>query len=92
MAKKLEPQGSKILVLPLNTEHKESEGGLVLVDNELTEGEIVELSKELSEIYKKGDIILYPKNAGTSQVYNHKPHLWLNGTGAPYGDVWSIVK
>lgn len=92
MSVKLEPQGTKILVLPLETKHAETEGGLTIVDTELTEGEIAEVSAELSEIYKKGDKILFPKAAGTSQFYNHKAHLWLNGTGAPMGDVWAIIK
>ena len=39
MSVKLEPQGTKILVLPLETKHAETEGGLTIVDTELTEGE-----------------------------------------------------
>lgn len=89
---KLIPQGTKLLVLPLSTENKKSEGGLEIVNTELSEGEVVEISKELSEIYKKGDVVLYQKGTGVSQMYKHKPHLWIDGKGAPHGDVWSIVK
>lgn len=89
---KLVPQGTKILVLPLETENKVSDGGLEIVNTELGEAKVVAVSKELGDVYKVGDTILYPKTTGVSQFYNHKPHLWIDGKGAPQGDVWAIVK
>lgn len=89
---KLIPQGTKILVLPIATENKKSAGGIELVNTDLEEGEVVAIPKDLSDVYKKGDTVLFSKNVGVSQVYDHKPHIWIDGKGAPQGDVWAIVK
>ena len=87
----LQPQGDKIIVLPIQSENFKTESGLEIVDTELSEGEVLEVSPDLSHIYKVGDTILFPKGAGNSVMYQKKLCLFLNGTGAPKGDVWSIV-
>jgi hypothetical protein len=40
---------------------------------------------------KKEILSFYPKDAGNSQSYNGKGHIWLDGRGATDGMVWSII-
>jgi co-chaperonin GroES (HSP10) len=87
----LKPVGNKIIVLPIQTEHFKTESGLTVVQSELTEGKIVEMSDDFKGVYNIGDTILYPKNAGNGIFYNGEAHVFLNGTGAPQGDVWAII-
>ena len=87
----LQPQGDKIIVLPIKSENFKTASGLEVVEMELSEGEVIEVSTDLSHIYTKGDIVLFPKGAGNSVMYQKKLCLFLNGTGAPKGDIWSIV-
>lgn len=87
----IRPQGALILCSPLKKEKFITDSDLELVDNELAWGEVVEFSPLFEGVYKKGDIILYPKDSGISQSYNKKPHLFLNGKGHPEGMVWAII-
>ena len=90
--KSYRPQGNRLLVLPLETEEKTTEEGkILLVDHVLSEVKVVEVSTELSDIYKKGDILIVPQKTGISQWHNGKTHLWINGGGHPAGDVFAIV-
>lgn len=54
--------------------------------------EVVEVSKEYSDVFKKGDIIAISADAGISQQYNNKSCLWIDAKSAPEGDVWYIVR
>lgn len=91
--KKIKPNGSKLIVHPLPSKETTTEGGMVVMDLELEEGEVVEVSNEYSDRYKEGDIVLYPKGAGISLPnYKKKNCLWLNGQAPDQGgDVWGIV-
>lgn len=88
---KIKPLGNRILVLPVKKENYITETKIELVDNTLVTGEVVEFSPMFKDVYKKGDIVLYPKDAGISQTYNGKTHIWINGLGATDGDVWAII-
>ena len=88
---KLKPLGNKILVVPVKKENYITETNIELVDNSLATAEVVEFSDEFADVYKKGDVILYSSGSGISQQYNGKTHLWLNGNGAPNGEVWAII-
>lgn len=87
----IHPCGNRILVMPMSKETYVTEKNIELVDNELEWGEVVEFAPMFDDIYKKGDIVMYPKGAGISQAYNKKPHTWLNGNGATSGDIWGMV-
>jgi hypothetical protein len=88
---KLKPVGSKLLVLPLEAKNYVTESKIELVESELSRAEIVEVSDELADIYKVGEVVLLPSKIGTLQIYNGKNCLWINGNGYPSGDVWAIV-
>lgn len=90
-SKTIKPVGQKILVKPSSTEHHVTDSGLVAVENQISEGVVVEVSDFLSELYKPGSVVLYPKGAGTNHLYKGEPHLWLNGQEFPDGDIWAIV-
>jgi len=88
---KIKPLGNKILVLPIKSENHITGNDIEVVNNTFDTGEVIEFSTDLASVYKKGDILLYHKGCGISQVYNNKAHLWLNGNGAPSGDIWAII-
>ena len=88
---KLKPLGNRILVLPVKKENYITGANIELVDFSLSAAEVVEFAPMFDGVYKKGDIILYPKNIGMSQTYNGKTHLWLDGRGYTDGDVVSII-
>jgi co-chaperonin GroES (HSP10) len=85
------PLGNRILVIQMKKENYITETKIELVDNSLSCGEVIEFSSTFEGVYKKGDIILYSKDAGTVQTYNGKTHIWLNGQGHYGGDVWAII-
>jgi co-chaperonin GroES (HSP10) len=87
----IKPLGNRILVLPVKKENYITETNIELVDNTLATAEVIEFAKMFEGVYKKGDIILFPKDAGNSQTYNGKTHLWLDGRGATDGHVWAII-
>lgn len=89
---KLEPLGYKMLVLPVDEENWKTESGLEVVPEDVTVGRVVEVTAELKEAYKTGDKILFSKGAGNGILYNGQPHLFLDGRGAPMGDVWAKIK
>jgi len=88
---KLKPVGSKILVLPLESKNYVTDTNIELVETELARAEVVEVSDDLSHIYKQGDIVMHPEKSVVLQIYNGKKCLWLNGMGFPNGDIWAII-
>lgn len=88
---KIEPMGKNIIVLPISEDNYQTESGLEIVQGDLVKGKVVEFSSDFEGVYKKDDIVVFPKNAGTSQLYNGELHKFLNGKGCPEGDVWAIV-
>ena len=89
--KSIQPIGDNILVLPLPKENHERESGIVIVDNTLTKGKVMEVSNEYQDVYQKGDIVIYPESAGVSQYYRSQNCLWLNPVGFPKGHIIGIV-
>lgn len=92
MSKKIQPMGTKLIVFPIDKQNEISESGLELVNLVLQYGEIIEVGLEVMDVYKKGDIIIYPAERGNTQHYQKKNMLWLDGK--PFtsgGDVWAIV-
>lgn len=90
MAQSIKPVGHKILVLPLEEKNHVTKGNIELVDNQLMCGKVVEVGEETKAIYSIGDTVIFPKHSGVTQYYNGEHHLWLNGIGAPNGDIWGI--
>lgn len=92
---KITPIGSKLIVLPLPTEEEEKVGSIVIPNSvataDLSRAEVVEISDDLAEKYKVGEILLYPTNAGLGLVYNNKPHLWLRQEENGIQEVWGKV-
>ena len=88
---KLKPVGTKLLVSPVESKNYVTETNIELIETELARAEVVEVSEELSSIYKVGDIVMFPDKMGSLQIYNGKKCLWLNGSGFPVGDIWAIV-
>lgn len=91
MTKRIKPVGKSILIVPLPKENEQSEGGLIIVDNTLTKGKVMEVSAEFDETYKKGDIVIFPEGAGIHQYYRNQNCLWLVATGYPDGHIVGII-
>jgi len=86
----LQPQGTKLIVKPIETNNFKTESGIELVQLELQEGEVKEVSAELSEIYSKGDTVIFPKGSGLSIMYQKESCVFLNGGGGA-NDIYAIV-
>lgn len=89
---KFEPVGRKMLVLPIKEENYKTSSGLELVQLEFMKAEVVEVSKEYSEQYKAGDVVVISSNSGIGQPYNGKACLWIDAKPSPDGDIWFIVR
>lgn len=88
----LKPIGNKLLIEPQEKKNFKTEGGLEVVQSELSEGIIIEVSDEYSGIYEKGNLILYNADAGKPEYYNGKSCQWIDGRStANGGDVWAII-
>lgn len=88
---KIKPLGNRILIAPLKNENYVTDKNIEIVNLDLNRGEIIEFSQKFKDVYKTGDIVLYPKGCGIAQTYNGKTHIWVNGLGATDGDVWAII-
>lgn len=91
MSISIEPKGFRLIIKPIASDTHETQKGILVMDLETDTGEVVEVPKELSEEYKKGDIIIYTKNGGISLPhYKKAPHIWLNANPLNT-EVWGIV-
>lgn len=88
---KLQPLGSKLIVLPVkNEEPNITSGGIETVDMELSAAIVVEVGAGVADVFNKGDKVIFPKTRGTSKLYQGKPHLFLDGMPPNEGgDVWA---
>lgn len=89
---KFEPVGRKMLVLPLKDDNYKTALGIELVQLEFVKAKVMEVSKEYSELYQPGDIVVIGSGAGIGQPYNGESCLWIDAKAAPDGDVWFIVR
>lgn len=87
---KLQPMGTKIIVQNFVKDHETTEAGIIAVDFELQRGEILEIGEEVSHLYKKGDIVLFPEGSGESLNYQKKSCKWLDGRPFPNGSIWAV--
>lgn len=90
--KKISPLGENLLVLPLPKETHSTESGIQITDTTIAKAKVIEVSEQLKDLYKKGDIVLYAENAGISQYYKRQNCLWLNGTGFPKGHIIAVIE
>lgn len=81
----IQPFGKRILISPIATEYKKTEGGID-VDTDLNEGIVVEVSADVKHLFNQDDHVLYTKGSGQSEYYKSKACLWLNDF-----DIWGIV-
>ena len=86
------PLGSKILCLPITEEKNHTTGGgIELVEIELAKATVVEVGTGVTDVFKKGDIVIYPKSRGTSKPYKGQTHIFLDGNPVTSGgDVWAL--
>lgn len=82
---KIKPVGSKILVLPLETKNHVTESGIEIFQNQLSIGEVIEVSDEYEDVYKVGGKVLYSSDAGRPQPYNGKDVLWMDARSPDKG-------
>lgn len=89
---RLEPLGSKILIEPREKTNHKTEAGIEIVQNELAEGEVIEVSEEYKQFFAPGDVILYSMSAGNGEYYKGKSCMWIDGRSVSSGgDVWAII-
>ena len=89
---RLLPMGSKLLIEPQKRKEYKTEAGIDVINSDLSEGKIVEVSDDFKEIYKEGDIVLYSLGAGQGEYYQGKPCVWIDGRSVNNGgDVWSLI-
>lgn len=87
----IKPFGSKLIVLPKDRENHKSEGGIEVI-SPLKFCEVVEVSDEYSDIYSKGDLLLY-EGEGKSELYNGQACFWIDGRPSnENGNVWAKVE
>jgi len=89
---KFEPVGRKMLVEPLKEDNYTTSVGIELVQLEFQKVKVVEVSKEYSDMYIPGDVVVISSNSGIGQMYNGNACLWIDAKAAPDGDVWFIVR
>lgn len=88
---RIQPVGTKIIVLPLESKSTTTAGGIELVETELSRATVIEVGDAVDSLYKKGDTVLFPEKRGTTLSYHGKVHLWLDGLSTSLGgDIWGI--
>ena len=88
---RLLPLGSKLLIEPQERKEHKTQAGLEILNAELSEGKVIEVSDDFKEIYKQGDTVLYSRGAGQGEYYQGKTCVWIDGRSINNGgDVWSL--
>lgn len=84
-----EPTGYFLLAKELPQENYTTGGGIELVGQTFTTAEVIEPTAhtEFKEVFKKGDKVLLPENAGMPIQYNGSAHVWLNAKPYPEGHI-----
>ncbi len=76
----IKPVGNKLIAIPLPK--KESTVGSIVVaesvNAELSQAKIVSVSEQISNVYKVGDVVLYPSRKGIAQIIEGKQYIWLD--------------
>jgi hypothetical protein len=88
---KIQTMGAKILVSPVEMKNHKTEQGLEIIQTEICEGVIVEVSNDLKHLYSIDDHVIYTEGSGLSQYYKGKTCVWLDGRSYPEGHIWGIV-
>jgi len=91
---KVKPEGAMLIVFPLPKTETETESGIKVMDFELLRGEVIEVSDEWSNKYKKGDVVLFPDSEGIGKTFTYQKRLCLWINGKPFtegGDVWGKI-
>lgn len=83
------PVGTKLIVEPLDKEEEKSEGGLTLINSNLSEGKVVAVSDQIKDFYKEGDIVLYPSKKGVVEPVNGKIYHWLD-SNVNLEEIWGL--
>lgn len=86
----IKPFGNRIIISPIGSEYKRTEGGID-VDNDLLEGVVIAVSEDMKELFSIDDVVLYPKDGGHSQYYKGKACVWLNADKNGLNEIWGIV-
>lgn len=89
---RLIPVGSKLLITKQERKAAVTDNNIEIIQNDLKEGVVVEVSEEFKDLYSIGDIVLYSSGAGQGEYYNGQNCVWIDGRGIKDGgDVWSKV-
>ena len=91
---RIEPIGARLIVKPLKKEDEILDSGIIVLDEQLATGEVIEVGDEYADKYNVGDIVIFPKEAGLN-LYHYKKNaacLFLNGKAASDGgDIYGIL-
>jgi len=83
------PLGSKMLILPQETKNFTTGTDIEIIQNDLREGKVVEVSDEYESIFPIDSIVVYSANAGDNHFYNKKQCLIIDCRSVDRGGhVW----
>lgn len=74
------PVGNKLLVEPL-PKKEEKINNIVIAESvnaNLLEGKVAAVSKQIKDLYKVGDVVLYVEGKGVGQPIAGKYYVWLD--------------
>ena len=75
---RLQPQGSTMIIFPQETKNFITEGKIELIQTKLSEGIVVEVSKDYEDIYKIGQTVVYSSDSGYPLPYKGKSCLMID--------------
>jgi co-chaperonin GroES (HSP10) len=87
--KRIQPLGNKLIVDQVKKEVEKVDSIYIpeTANANLQEGKVVEVSKEIEHLVKKGDTVIYSSGAGSGIFYKGKPHLVLQ-----VHEVWGVME
>jgi hypothetical protein len=82
-----------MLILPQEIKNFTTGTDIEIIQNDLRQGKVVEVSDEYKDIYPIDTLVVYSANAGLNHFYNGKQCLIIDCRGVSSGgDLWFIVK
>lgn len=86
------PVGSKMLIKAKKINNFKTEGNIEIIQNDLSTGEVVEVSDEYKDLYPIGTVVVYSASAGIAPPFNPKLLIIDCRSISMGGDLWFITK
>jgi len=90
------PISNRLIVEPLPRKEELYAGKIIIpatANVELEQGRVMALSDDFGDMFKLGDVLLYPTGCGVPMLIDKVTYKWLQGPiHGQLGEIWAVVE